>query len=263
MRVLLMSLLMVPLAVGCGGGKTGGGDLLDECLSVCCDLNTYLVRCGYEPFDDDCNDTCSAFIEDAKNTDCMAELREYVECVGALDFATAECPESYSDIPLFTCNLQENALSACSSTGSDCKDTGLGNCDTGVEADADADADVDADADADAGNDATFSVTWTGSSIDAAVTNHHADGYYLGLAETGAGAYGWYGEDAIAGDALHDLLDILSLDCVSTIAEVVSNSTTLLCSDESTTTYAFFGNENGDDWGSVSFCGGDDCSYYE
>jgi hypothetical protein len=128
---------------------------------------------------------------------------------------------------------------------------------TGREADADADGDVDADADA------TFSVTWTGFSIDAAVTNPHVDGYYLGLAETGGGAYGWYGEDGITGPDLHELFDSLALGCVSSTDDVVGSSTTLLCDSEATTTYAFFGNENEDNWNSVSFCGGHDCSYYD
>jgi hypothetical protein len=122
--------------------------------------------------------------------------------------------------------------------------------------------DADADADADVDADATFSVTWTGYSIETWVTNPHYDGYYLGLAQTSVYG-GWYAEDGISGSVLHELYNSLSLGCVTTPGEVVGSSTTLLCDHEATTTYAFFGNEYGDNWGAVSHCGGDDCSYYE
>ena len=73
----------------------------------------------------------------------------------------------------------------------DCADT-AGGCDTGA-------GDV---------AEASFNIAWTddGNTLEASVSNPHVDGYFLGLAETGSGANGWYGEDCISDDAIcHDM----------------------------------------------------------
>jgi hypothetical protein len=282
MRSALMWLFVISLAVGCGVRKGGEGlDLLGECLSFFSELNDYRERCGGEADDDYSNAMCSVVIEEAETTGCTGELTEYIHCIDALDFATAKCPEGEDklgdaeDAMVSACDPRWEEFATCSSNASGgrdwCEDTAAGGCDTGVEADpddddtfdADYDCDCDYDYDYDYDYDTTFSVTWTGSSIDATVTDRHPDGYYFGLAETGLGYEGWFGEDGISGSVLHELYNSLSLGCVAATDEVIGSSTTLLCDSEATTTYAFFGNENDDYWGSVSFCGGDDCSYYE
>jgi hypothetical protein len=131
----------------------------------------------------------------------------------------------------------------------DCDDTGVA-CDTGAEADLD-----------EGDPEATFSVTWTGSSVDLEVTNADMElGYFFSLAETGAGETGWYGEDCLAADSIcHDLYDTLSLACATSPDEVEKNIATLHCSVESNTTWAFWG---GDDYETVVASGGDDPSYF-
>jgi hypothetical protein len=117
------------------------------------------------------------------------------------------------------------------------------------------------DADADADADPSFSVTWTGYSIEAVVTDGDPSGYYLSLAETGAGDAGWYGEDCISsGSICHEVLDSLSLACSSSVGDVESSVATLLCSVESGTSWAFWG---GDDWATVVASGGHDPSYFD
>ena len=89
-------------------------------------------------------------------------------------------------------------------------------------------------------------MTWGAASIDAAVTNADMDnGYYLSLAQTGAGDAGWYGEDCITG-ACHELYDSLSLACVDTVDAVVASATTLHCDHEATTSWAFWGIGSGE-----------------
>jgi hypothetical protein len=134
----------------------------------------------------------------------------------------------------------------------DC-DTADTNCDTGS-------ADADADADA-----ATFAVTWGSSSVDAVVTNADmTNGYFFGMAETGAGATGWYGEDCqddTDGAICHDFYDELFLACVTTIEEVEANVATLHCAAESDTSWAFWGFD-GTSYEDLVSTGGDDPSYF-
>jgi hypothetical protein len=134
----------------------------------------------------------------------------------------------------------------------DCADT-AGGCDTGAEME----------------EEASFNIAWTdgASTLEASVSNPHVDGYFLGLAETGSGDSGWYGEDCVSDDAqCHDMgaSSTLSLESVSAIADVVPGSTTLFSTGLwAGVTYAFFSNEGAGDYDNVAHSGGDDTSYYE
>jgi hypothetical protein len=136
----------------------------------------------------------------------------------------------------------------------DCGDTAGVGCDTGAE---------EADADADA--DATFAVTFSDTGVSVAVTNADmVGGYFFGMAETGAGDAGWYGEDCVTdGSICHDLYDSLSLTTVGAIGDIVANSTTLhSAAIESAVTYAFWGLDDADEYTDMVNCGGNDCAYY-
>ena len=115
----------------------------------------------------------------------------------------------------------------------------------------------------------TFNIAWTddGNTLEASVSNAHLDGYFLGLAETGSGAEGWYGEDCISDDAIcHDMGadSSLALTGVSSIPEVVAGSTTLFNSGLwAGVTCAFFSNEGDTNYETLANVGGDDASYYE
>ena len=115
----------------------------------------------------------------------------------------------------------------------------------------------------------SFNIAWTDgtSTLEASVSNPHVDGYFLGLAETGSGDAGWYGEDCMSFDAqCHDMgaLSTLSLESVSAIDDVVPGSTTLFSTGLwAGVTYAFFSNEGAGDYEYIAHSGGDDTSYYE
>ena len=133
----------------------------------------------------------------------------------------------------------------------DCADT-AGGCDTGA-------GDV---------AEASFNIAWTddGSTLDASVSNPHVGGYFLGLAETGSGASGWYGEDCVGEDSqCHDMgaNDSLSLTSVDSISAVSPGNTTLFSAGLwAGVTYVFFSNEGDTDYNTVAHVGGDDPSYY-
>ena len=122
---------------------------------------------------------------------------------------------------------------------------------------------------------ASFNIAWTddGNTLEASVSNGHNDGYFLGLAETGAGAAGWYGEDCVSdGSHCHMMTsaDSLTLNSVHPeaggggIGDVAAGSTTLFHAGLwAGVTYAFFSNEGAGDYGTVAQSGGDDSSYYE
>ena len=140
----------------------------------------------------------------------------------------------------------------------DCADT-AGGCDTGAGEVAEA----------------SFNIAWTddGNTLEASVSNPHLDGYFLGMAETGSGDLGWYGEDCIGDDAeCHDMgvADTLSLTSVHPdvggggIDAVVPGSTTLFYAGLwAGVTYAFFSDEGDTNYETVAHSGGDDPSYYE
>ena len=139
----------------------------------------------------------------------------------------------------------------------DCADT-AGGCDTGA-------GDV---------AEASFNIAWadSGNTLEASVSNPHVGGYFLGLAETGSGADGWYGEDCVGEDSqCHDMgaNDSLSLTSVhpdvggAGVGAVAPGSTTLFHSGIwSGVTYVFFSNEGETDYNTVANVGGDDPSYY-
>ena len=89
------------------------------------------------------------------------------------------------------------------------------------------------------------------------------NGYFFGMAETGAGDAGWYGEDCLSdGSICHELYDSLYLTAVFSVGDVSSSSTTLLAAYESTVTYAFWGLDDDGSYDDMVNCGGDDCGYY-
>jgi len=139
----------------------------------------------------------------------------------------------------------------------DCADT-AGGCDTG--------ADV---------AEATFNIAWTAdqTTLEASVSNPDVDGYFLGLAETGSGDDGWYGEDCVSEDAIcHDMGAGSSIALTSVhpdqdgagLDAVVAGSTTLLHGGLwAGVTYVFFSNEGDTTYETVANVGGDDPSYYQ
>jgi hypothetical protein len=139
----------------------------------------------------------------------------------------------------------------------DCADT-AGGCDTGAGME-----------------EASFNIAWTddGSTLEVSVSNPHVDGYFLGLAETGSGANGWYGEDCEGDTSIcHDMGSSNSLSLSSVhpdvggggLDDVVAGSTTLMhVGLWAGVTYAFFSNEGDGDYANVAHSGGDDTSYYE
>jgi len=112
---------------------------------------------------------------------------------------------------------------------------------------------------------AAFSVTFSDTGVYVSVTNADmVGGYFFGMAQTGAGDAGWYGEDCVSsGSICHELYDTLSLAAVGAVGDVVANSTTLhSAAIESAVTYAFWGLGSSGDYNEVVYCGGDDCGYY-
>lgn len=126
---------------------------------------------------------------------------------------------------------------------------------------------------------ASFNIAWTdvGSTLEVSVSNPDSGGYFLGMAETGSGGLGWYGEDCVSDDAIcHDMGDSSSLTLTSVHPEI-SGMTGLAAQaaveDGSTTlfhvglwagvTYAFFSNEGGTGYETVAHTSGDDTSFYE
>ena len=121
----------------------------------------------------------------------------------------------------------------------------------------------------------TFNIAWTddGTTLEASVSNGHEDGYFLGLAESGSGGLGWYGEDCVSDDAIcHDLGrdDYVSLSSAhpdaggAGIDAVVAGSTTLFhVGLWSGVTYVFFSNAGDTGYQTIANVGGDDPSYYQ
>mgnify|MGYP004334357867 CR=1 FL=1 len=126
---------------------------------------------------------------------------------------------------------------------------------------------------------ASFNIAWTdvGNTLEASVSNPDVDGYFLGLAETGSGALGWYGEDCISDDAIcHDMgagsfislrsvhPDVSSLTPAAARAAVENGSTTLFhVGLWAGVTYAFYSNEGNTGYNTLAHVGGDDSSYYQ
>ena len=101
-------------------------------------------------------------------------------------------------------------------------------------------------------------MTWTGTSIDAAAPADE-NGYFFSLAETGAGASGWYGEDCSEDAVCHEIaVDSVSLACVTAVGDVAASSTTLHCGVESGTSWAFWGGEG---WSTIVSQGGENPEY--
>ena len=99
--------------------------------------------------------------------------------------------------------------------------------------------------------------------LDILVTNGADDGYYFGMAQTGA-TDGWYGEDGW-GDIVHEHYDALTMtsvhpDCGGAgIDAIVASTTTLFTGSlDSTITYAWYAG----DGVTLVDCQGNDCSYY-
>ena len=121
----------------------------------------------------------------------------------------------------------------------------------------------------------SFNIAWTddGNTLEASVSNGHVDGYFLGLAESGSGALGWYGEDCISDDAIcHDLDrdDFVSLTSVypdvggAGLDALAAGSTTLFHAGLwAGVTYAFYSNRGDTGYNTLANAGGDDPSYYQ
>ena len=130
------------------------------------------------------------------------------------------------------------------------KDCDSGGCDTGIE-------------DTDPG-DPSVSISWPNDSTLTVTVTDLAAGVF-GMAQTGAGNEGWYGEDCVTGSHCHAVIEgTNSLTSVHPdvggggIDDVVSSSTTLLHGGlASEVTYAVW------DISDVCVhCSGDDCGYY-
>lgn len=93
-----------------------------------------------------------------------------------------------------------------------------------------ADTDTDTDTDADTDPEVAISGSWSGDGQTYTLTITNGTGAYnLGMAETGAGANGWYGEDCTGENACHPAGTTgVTLTHVANIPEVVAGSTTLL-----------------------------------
>jgi hypothetical protein len=121
-----------------------------------------------------------------------------------------------------------------------------------------ADTDTDTDTDADTDTELAISGSWSGDgkTYTLVITNGSGN-YNLGMAETGAGADGWYGEDCIEG-ACHPATSTgLTLTHVATIPEVVPGSTTLLSGElDANITYGVI------DSTGACWAWGNDVSYY-
>ncbi len=141
------------------------------------------------------------------------------------------------------------------------------NPETDADADADADGDADADADADGDADADADapdpvVTWDASGLDLTLTGGSGS-YDFGMAETGAGAGGWYGEDCLDGDGGYVICHSAAatgvrLNRVSEKFEVVSGQTTLLDENQAPKITYYLGDDAGNCW-----VWGDDITYYQ
>ena len=126
---------------------------------------------------------------------------------------------------------------------------------------------------------ASFNLAWTdvGHTLEASVSNPHVDGYFLGLAETGSGGLGWYGEDCVSDDAIcHDMgessfvtlssvhPDVSGMTPAAARAAVEDGSTTLFhVGLWAGVTYAFYSNEGDTGYNTLANVGGDDTTYYE
>ncbi|MFZ5481712.1 MAG: putative metal-binding motif-containing protein [Myxococcota bacterium] len=85
--------------------------------------------------------------------------------------------------------------------GADCDDTDAGVHPGAADEENDVDDDCDGELDEDAAEPVptTVDLTWSASGVTVDVAGE-APGYELGMAETGAGALGWFGESCVAGD---------------------------------------------------------------
>ena len=129
------------------------------------------------------------------------------------------------------------------------------------------------------GSSPSFNLAWTdtGNTLEASVSNPHPDGYFLGLAETGSGSLGWYGEDCVSDDAIcHDMggSNFVSLMTVHPdISGRTPSEARAAVEDGIATlfhvglwegvTYVFFSNEGDTGYNTIANVGGDDTSYYQ
>jgi hypothetical protein len=155
--------------------------------------------------------------------------------------------------------------------GADCDDS-----DAAVHPGADERAngvDDDCDGDVDEGTtrpDVTFTASWSARGLDLRIANGSGD-YLLGMAETGVGDVGWYGESCIIGsqprgmeDYGYDVCHTLSatggfVEYVGDLGDVGDGSTifTETIAAAGNITYAVFAQSSADCW-----VWGDDVSYY-
>jgi hypothetical protein len=129
---------------------------------------------------------------------------DYLACVGADSAAT-----------LMTLEPTYGEDGTCWSEGKDvadaCEDactTALTACesdaDTDSDSDSDSDSDTDSDTDADSDADRDFTVTWYDNEVQIHVAGP-TSGFDFGMADTGNGSSGWYGEDCLYGTGSYQM----------------------------------------------------------
>ncbi len=249
--------------VGCGSLLSGYNQYCEEYVD-CLDGN------------DEDEQVCVLELQEseriAKVYGCKDDFADYMDCMkeeadcesaGSSDYWTAEdgCEDEHDDY--MDCLLDESDL------------LGGGDVDTGSWTQWD---DGDANDGVGTGSEETeptFNIAWTddGNTLQASVSNPHVDGYFLGLAETGSGINGWYGEDCLSADSIcHDMGASSSISLTSVhpdrggagLSAVVGGSTTIFHAGLwAGVTYVFFSNEGSTNYETVAASGGDDPSYYQ
>ncbi len=148
---------------------------------------------------DDCDDADPAVHPDAAEScndaddDCDGEIDEDAGPTWYLD----EDGDGYGGAAVVSCD----APSAYADNGADCDDTdetvypGAEELSDGLDNDCDEEIDEGVEPD----TDLAMSLSWSDSGLTVSITGG-SGAYDLGMAETGAGSGGWYGESCIPGD---------------------------------------------------------------
>ena len=114
MRLALMSLLMIPLVVGCVE-KDPMAKATEQCLTACGNYTDFMIGCGFElgaAAETYCDQECAG-AETAYDVGCENAYDALMDCRVNLDWSTAECTDDVIESKLGACADNAGALETC------------------------------------------------------------------------------------------------------------------------------------------------------
>ena len=110
MRLALISLLMIPLAVGCST-KSAVEKAIEQCMTGCTNYADFMVACGFElgaTTEAYCDGQCAG-AEAAYDAACENAYDALMDCRVSLNWASAECSTDVIESKLSACAEKDTA----------------------------------------------------------------------------------------------------------------------------------------------------------